>query len=61
LLPTHRLTQALLPKPPADIPQQVVAIRRASPEYDPETSEALRAASVKAPEIIVRRNYFAQS
>jgi hypothetical protein len=55
------------PKPPADIPQKATISSVSSPsvvrapELDPETAEALRVASVKAPEITVRLNYFAHS
>jgi hypothetical protein len=61
------LTQAPLPKPPADIPQKATISSVSSPsvvrapELDPETAEALRVASVKAREITVRLNYFAHS
>ena len=61
------LTQAPLPKLPADIPQKATISSVSSPsvvrapELDPETAEALRVASVKARKITVRLNYFAHS
>ena len=51
----------------ADIPQKVTISSVSSPsvvrapEPDPQTAEALGVASVKAPEISERLNYFAQS
>jgi hypothetical protein len=32
-----------------------------APEFEPETAETLRVVNVKAPEVTVRRDYFAQS
>jgi hypothetical protein len=59
------LTQAPLPKPPADIPQKATISSVSSPSVvralDPETAEAVRVASVKAREIAVPLNYFAHS